>query len=55
MTYSFSLVLDGPNPNDEPNLDRLYNAGCDDATFGERDGIFIAHFDRNADDLMDAL
>jgi predicted DNA-binding transcriptional regulator AlpA len=55
MKYTFTLVLDGPNPLADENLDRLYEAGCDDATFGERDGVFIADFDREAASFSDAL
>lgn len=55
MTYTFTLVLDGPNPLEDANMDRLYEAGCDDATFGERDGVFIADFDRDAVSFSDAL
>jgi hypothetical protein len=55
MTYSFTLVLDGPNPNEDANLDRLFEAGCDDATFGARDGVYIADFDRDAPSFHEAL
>jgi hypothetical protein len=55
MTHTFTLVLKGPNPNDSANLDRLFEFGCDDATFGERDSVYIADFDREAPTFSEAL
>jgi hypothetical protein len=46
-TYNFTLVLGGPSLGDD-DLDRLFEAGCDDATFGHRLGQPIAQFDREA-------
>ena len=53
--WAFSLVLEGPDPTTGVNLDRLYEAGCDDATFGVRDGVFVAEFDRASPSLVQAL
>jgi len=55
MNHTFTLVLTGPDPNEPANLDRLFEAGCDDATFGARDGVFIADFDREAPSFSHAL
>lgn len=55
MTHSFTLLLEGPNPIAPENLDRLFEAGCDDATFGERDGVYFADFDRTAPSFAEAL
>jgi len=55
MTHTFTLVLEGPDPNDSANLARLFEVGCDDATFGERDGVYIADFDREAPTFSKAL
>jgi hypothetical protein len=55
MNHTFTLVLTGPDPSDPANLDRLFEAGCDDATFGARDGVFIAEFDREASSFSHAL
>jgi predicted DNA-binding transcriptional regulator AlpA len=48
--YTFTLILDG-----EPDLDALYEAGCDDATFGEVDDVHYAEFARQASSLADAV
>lgn len=50
--YSFSLVIDG---DPEKHLDELFEAGCDDATFGTVAGVHYADFDREADSLADAI
>ena len=52
-TYTFTLVLDGPDPSE--HLDALFQAGCDDAMFGARDGVHYADFDRTARSLADAI
>jgi len=54
-THSFTLILAGPSPQEEANLDALFEAGCDDATFGERDGVYVADFDRAARSFSEAL
>jgi hypothetical protein len=55
MEFSFTLLLDGLNINDQESLDKIFEAGCDDATFGERDGVVIAMFDRDAETFVSAL
>ena len=52
-TYTFTLLLLGPSPLD--HLDALFEAGCDDAIFGEREGMFFADFDRTANSLAEAV
>lgn len=54
-TYSFTLFLGGPDVLTDENLDALYEAGCDDAVFGERDGAQYAAFDREATSFRSAL
>lgn len=51
--YSFTLVIDGVL--DDETLDELFEAGCDDATFGAVDGAHYADFDREAPSLGEAL
>lgn len=51
-THSFSLILSG---DVEPHLDALYEAGCDDASFGAVDGVWHADFDREAPTLEAAI
>lgn len=45
IEYSFTLVIEG---DVEPRIDQLFEAGCDDATFGSVDGVHYADFDREA-------
>ncbi len=52
IEYSFALVIEG---NVEPHIDELFEAGCDDATFGSVDGIDYADFDREAETLSQAV
>lgn len=54
-TYSFTLFLRGPDVLSDENLDALYEAGCDDAVFGELDGAQYAAFDRDAETFTAAL
>lgn len=54
-TYSFTLFLRGPDVLSDENLNALYEAGCDDAVFGELDGAQYAAFDRDAETFTAAL
>ena len=46
--HEFTLVLEGTRVLQPENLDAWFDAGCDDATFGEIDGIGFADFTRAA-------
>lgn len=48
MTFSFTLLLQGVDALSDESADALFEAGCDDATFGARDGAQYAQFDREA-------
>ncbi len=50
--YHFTLVVDC---DVDTHLDRLFEAGCDDATFGSVDGVHHAEFYREAERLPDAV
>jgi hypothetical protein len=52
--HEFTLILAGIDLSDEV-LDRLYEAGCDDALLGVRDGVVFADFARQADSLLHAV
>lgn len=54
-TYSFTFFLGGPDVLTDDHLDALYEAGCDDVLFGERDGAQYATFDREAASFRSAL
>jgi hypothetical protein len=45
-THVFTVVLDRRPTDDE--VDELFAAGCDDASFGVEHGLSIAQFDRAA-------
>ncbi len=51
--FSFTLILRGVDPLE--HLDPLFEAGCDDAIFGEREGSYYAEFDREAPSLATAI
>jgi hypothetical protein len=53
--HSFILFLGGVNPLDDEHFDALYEAGCDDALFGLRDGAQYGAFDRKAPSFGEAL
>lgn len=55
LFYRFTLTLAGTDPLKPENLDRLFEAGCDDATFGAREGLFHAEFDREALSFAEAI
>jgi len=52
--YEFVLVIDGTVDDDEV-IDRLYEAGCADATFGSVDGVGFGEFAREAGSFADAV
>jgi hypothetical protein len=54
-SYAFTLFLGGADVLSEASADALYEGGCGDATFGERDGAQYAAFDREADSYAVAL
>jgi hypothetical protein len=54
-TFEFTLVLAGEDVLSEPILDALFEAGCDDATFGNVDGVPFADFSRQAGSLAEAI
>ena len=54
-TFQFTLIVDGPDLQDPRSIDRLFEAGCDDATVGSSDGVQYVDFDREAEALGDAI
>jgi hypothetical protein len=53
--HSFTLFFSGADVLDDEQFDALYEAGCDDALFGARDGAQYGAFDREADSFSEAL
>ena len=54
-TFQFTLIVDGPDLQEAPFIDSLFDAGCGDATVGCSDGVQFVDFDREADAFHDAL
>lgn len=55
ITYQFTLIVEGPDLQDETNTDALFEAGCDDATVGRVGAVQYLDFDREAESLADAV
>lgn len=53
LTHSFAVYVDGLDTRG-PYEDRLYEAGCDDATIVVRDGKMHLDFDRDGATFADA-
>ena len=53
--HQFTLIVEGPDLQSEPNLDALFEAGCDDGTVGRIGRSQYVDFDREAPTLADAV
>ena len=54
-TFRFTLVLSGVSELSDAMADALYEAGCGDAGVGSCDGVVTVDFDREAEELGDAI
>ena len=54
-THRFTLIVEGPDLQAEPFIDRLYEAGCDDALAGRSHGVQCLDFDREAASIEQAV
>ncbi len=54
-THQFTLIVNGPDLQDETVINALFEAGCDDATIGRADGIQYVDFDREAAGFEEAI
>ncbi len=54
IEHQFTLVLQG-NPESDETIDALFEAGCDDATFGTVDNVGYADFVREAPSFGEAV
>lgn len=54
-TYGLRLIVEGPNVQETPMLDALYEGGCDDALVGSIDGAQYLDFDRTAPTIEEAI
>ena len=55
MHDEFTLILAGPVKIDRQTEDALFEAGCDDALLGSRDGVVFLDFARTADSFSEAV
>ncbi len=55
MTYRFELVLDGPDPTDEDNVDALYEAFCGNVEIGRSHGVGVLEFSGEAPSFSAAV
>ena len=53
--HHFTLIVDGPDLQDDALIDAVFEAGCDDAAVGRVDGIQYVDFDRDATSLDEAI
>lgn len=47
-TYNFSLIVEGPDLQNDEAMNALFEGDCDDATVGSVDGVQYLEFDREA-------
>jgi len=54
-TYDFTLILSEPTELTGEIADKLFAAGCDDATPSSSDGVVSIDFSRDSPDLESAI
>lgn len=55
QTYDFTLILSGIPELTNEVCDALFEAGCDDAVLGQREGVVFLDFGREADSAQAAV
>ncbi len=53
--FKFTIIATGMDPNDDEFENRLYEAGCDDATASFQKGLIILEFSREAKSFAHAI
>ncbi len=53
--HHFTLIVEGTDLQAEPTIAALFEAGCADATVGRVDGVQYVDFDREAENLAEAV
>jgi predicted transcriptional regulator len=53
--FSLSIIASGLDVNAADSFERLFEAGCDDATISVQKGLFVIDFDRDANSFKEAL
>ena len=54
-TFTFTLIVEGPDLQANETVDALFEAGCDNALTGCCDGVQYLDFDRDASSLEEAV
>ena len=55
QTHHFTLIIEGPDMQEETIINALFENGCDDGTIGRSDGIQFIVFDREAASFAEAV
>ena len=53
--YEFTLIVEGPDLQEDDRIDALYKSGCDDALVGRSHGVQYLDFEREAPTLEGAM
>lgn len=53
--YQFTLIVEGPDLQEDPHLEALYEMGCGDAAVGRAGAVQYLDFDRQAGTLPEAV
>ena len=53
--HHFTLIVDGPDVQNEALVDALFESGCDDGLVGRAEGVQYIEFDRDAAHLDEAI
>ena len=54
QSHHFTLIVEGPDMQDEAMIDALFRNGCDDGTVGRSEGVQFIVFDREAASFIEA-
>ena len=54
-SFPFTLIVEGPDMQEEAIINALFESGCDDGTIGRSDGIQFIVFDRKAASFAEAV
>ena len=55
QSHHFTLIVEGPDMQDEAMIDALFKNGCDDGTVGRSDGVQFIVFDREGASFTEAV
>ena len=53
--HTFTLLVEGADLLAQEHIDALFEAGCDDALFGQRGSVYYADFDRESTTFAEAI